>query len=97
MMFTKRMVQPRSEVDDLHTELTLRKEEHKQRMKYLYSQGDTEAKIRRQKTEMAGLQKSLEQAKEFARAATSADEFRPVVADAIASLGQDIAAGLPFK
>lgn len=94
-----RLVALRGEVDELQSELDLAREEHKNKMSYLSAQkAELEANRDRQRLRIQQLEQELEDFRqEQAAAGDDADTLRPVVADIILRVREQVATGFPFK
>ncbi len=96
---SKRLIELRGKVDDLSSELALRREEYRQQAKVLYARkSETQAELERQKGLVKRLQKKLEDNKQrLAQAGLSDARLTPVVLAAAEHLGRQIEQGLPYK
>ena len=95
----ERLISLRGEVDDLSAELSLQREEQKQRMAALMAQrSEVAAAIKREQRQQTKLRKALAQNREAARKA-GADEkaLEPVLATVMTELHRHIETSLPFK
>lgn len=96
---TNRLIQMRGQVDQLQNELSLKREEHKNRMTYLTAQlTETEASRDREALRVRQLEQDLEQMKEQVAAAGATSEvLAPVVLRYLAELRSRVRTGFPFK
>ncbi len=96
---SKRLIQLRAEVEELGAELSLAREEYKQRMSALVAQrGELEGRIKRARVNRERLQKELDRNLEQARQAGANDDLlKPVLLRAIEEASSRILHGLPFK
>jgi hypothetical protein len=96
---TKRLIQMRGQVDELQSELNLKREEHKNRMTYLTAQlTEMEAGRDREALRVRQLEQELEQMREeIAAAGDTSDTLAPVVMRYHAELYQQVRNGFPFK
>ena len=96
---SKRLIQMRGQVDELQSELNLKREEHKNRMTYLTAQlTEMEASRDREALRVRQLDEDLEQMREAVAAAGATSEtLAPIVLDYQAQLYQLVRTGFPFK
>ena len=95
----ERLISLRGEVDDLSAELSLQREEQKQRMAALMAQhSEVAAAIKREQRQQSKLRKALAQNREAALKA-GADEkaLEPVLVSVMDTLRRHIETSLPFK
>jgi hypothetical protein len=95
----ERLVALRGQVDELQSELEVRREEHKNRMAYLTAQlGDLEASHGREELRVKQLQSDLEEMRtEIAGAGVSAGDLAPFLRLQTALLRTQVESGFPFK
>lgn len=93
------LIQLRGEVEELHSQLEVKKEQHRNRMASLARQeGELQSSINRQQRSIAELEQSLQENRERAReAGIAADELKPVVSEAIDQAHGMVDGSLPFK
>jgi hypothetical protein len=96
---TERLIQMRGQVDELQSELNLKREEHKNRMTYLTAQlTEMEASRDRESLRVRQLEQELEQMQEdIAAAGDTSDTLAPVVMRYQAEIYQLVRNGFPFK
>ena len=96
---TSRLIQMRGQVDQLQSELNLKREEHKNRMTYLTAQQtEMEASRDREALRVRQLEQDLEQMKEQVAAAGATSEvLTPVVMRYLDQLRFSVRTGFPFK
>jgi Protein of unknown function (DUF3450) len=94
-----RLIQLRGQVDQLQTDLNLKREEHKNRMTYLTAQlTETEASRDREALRVRQLNQDLEQMKDqVAAAGATSETLAPVVLRYLAELRVQVQTGFPFK
>jgi hypothetical protein len=94
-----RLIQLRGQVDDLQTDLNLKREEHKNRMTYLTAQlTETEASRDREALRVRQLEQDLQNMKEqVAAAGATSETLAPVVLRYLAELRAQVRTGFPFK
>ena len=95
----ERLVELRGQVDELQSELELRREEHKNRMVYLTAQlADLEANRDREALRVRQMQEDLDEITgQIAEAGVGSDVLLPSVLERIDELRQQVADGFPFK
>ena len=95
----ERLVSLRGQVDELQSELDIRREEHKNRMVYLTAQlGDLQANRDREALRVSQLQENLEEIRtEIETAGLSSDSMVPFVLDQISVIRRQVSQGFPFK
>jgi len=95
----ERLVNLRGQVDELQSELDIRREEHKNRMVYLTAQlAELEANRDREELRVSQARESLESMREeIASGGVDSDALLPFTLEQIASLRSHISAGFPFK
>lgn len=95
----ERLIQLRGQVDDLQSELDIRREEHKNRMVYLTAQlGDLQASRDREALRVSQLQESLDKIRvEIETAGVSSGTLVPFAMNQISVLREQIRNGFPFK
>ena len=95
----ERLVTLRGQVDELQSELDIRREEHKNRMVYLTSQlAELEASRDREALRVSQMRENLDAMREkVASGGVSSDELLPFTREQIAALKTHIAGGFPFK
>lgn len=95
----ERLVVLRGEVDELQSELDLRREEHKNRMAYLTAQlTDLEANRDREQLRVGQLETELEEMRgEITAAGVSSASLTPFLKEQITLLRRHVRNGLPFK
>ena len=95
----ERLVNLRGQVDELQSELDIRREEHKNRMVYLTAQlAELEASRDREALRVSQMQENLDEMREeIASGGVNSDALLPFALDQITSLRTQIAGGFPFK
>ena len=95
----ERLVQMRGQVDELQSELNLKREEHKNRMTYLTAQlTEMEANRDREALRVTQLEQELEKMREqVAGAGATSESLAPLMQDALAALREQVQGGFPFK
>ena len=95
----ERLITLRGEVDELQSELDVRREEHKNRMAYLTAQlSDLEANRDREALRVGQLDEDLaEMQAEIADAGVSSESLTPFLRDQITLLRAQVEGGFPFK
>jgi hypothetical protein len=95
----ERLVSLRGQVDELQSELDIKREEHKNKMVYLTAQlADLEANRDRETLRISQLQKNLDEMREeIAMGGVNSDVLLPSALTQIGLLREQIDAGLPFK
>ncbi len=95
----ERLISLRGEVDELQSELNVRREEHKNRMAYLTAQlSDLEASRDREQLRVTQLEEDLDAMRaEIAEAGVGADALLPFLKGEIARLREQVRGGFPFK
>lgn len=95
----QRLVSLRGQVDELQSELDIRREEHKNRMVYLTAQiAELEASRDREALRLSQLQKNLEEMRgQIASGGMNSDTLLPFALQQIAVLRVQISTGFPFK
>jgi chromosome segregation ATPase len=96
---TERLITLRGQVDELQSELDIRREEHKNRMAYLTAQlADLEASRDRENLRVTQLEEDLEEMRtEIAEAGVSSESLEPFVRNQISALREQVRSGFPFK
>lgn len=96
---SEQLIKLRGEVDDLTTELNLSREEHKQRMKYLYvQQSDLKAQQAHDIASIERLQKKLaEHQQQVSEFGADSSQLKPVLLKNIDSIEDYIRRGIPYK
>jgi len=96
---TKRLIQMRGQVDELQSELNLKREEHKNRMTYLTAQQtEMEASRDREALRVRQLEEELEQMREdIAAGGDTSETLAPIVLRYHAELYNQVRNGFPFK
>jgi hypothetical protein len=96
---TSRLIQMRGQVDQLQSELNLKREEHKNRMAYLTAQlTETEASRDREALRVRQLEEDLEQMKsEVAAAGATSETLTPIILQYLFELREQVRTGFPFK
>lgn len=96
---SERLIQMRAEVEQLNSELTSLREQHRNRMAGLARQrGQIEGAIEQAQLQVQQARSQLAAAKEKAKTAgADADELRPVVMAVLDETEEMVAASLPFK
>ena len=94
-----RLIQMRGKVDELQSELNIKREEHRNRMAYLaVQQSDMEATRKREKQRVRQFEKDMEDLRAQAAAAGSSSEtLSPIVGSYIQQLREQVERGFPFK
>jgi hypothetical protein len=94
-----RLIQMRGQVDELQSELNLRREEHKNRMSYLTAQqAEMEASRDREALRIRQLEQELEQIRaDVAAAGATSESLAPVVMRYLGELRMQVQTGFPFK
>ena len=94
-----RLIQMRGQVDELQSELNLKREEHKNRMTYLTAQQtEMEANRDREALRVQQLEQELERMRaQVADAGSTSESLAPIMLDALAALGEQVRTGFPFK
>lgn len=95
----ERLVSLRGQVDELQSELDIKREEHKNKMVYLTAQlSDLEASRDREQLRISQLQKSLDEMRaEILEGGVNSDVLRPSALLQISELRAYVSTGLPFK
>lgn len=95
----ERLIALRGQVDELQSELDLRREEHKNRMAYLTAQlSDLGASRDREQLRVNRLQEDLQEMREeVAVAGVSSESLTPFLKEQITTLRAQVQAGFPFK
>lgn len=95
----ERLIELRGQVDELQSELDVRREEHKNRMAYLTAQlSDLEASRDREELRVNQLREDLEEMRiEIAEAGVSAETLTPFLRNQITALRAHVEGGFPFK
>jgi len=96
---TSRLIQMRGQVDQLQSDLNLKREEHKNRMAYLTAQlTETEASRDREALRVRQLEEDLEQMKsDVAAAGATSETLTPIILQYLAELREQVRTGFPFK
>jgi len=96
---TSRLIEMRGQVDQLQSELNLKREEHKNRMAYLTAQlTETEASRDREALRVRQLEEDLEQMKvDVAAAGATSEMLTPIVLQYLVELREQVRTGFPFK
>jgi len=96
---TNHLVEMRGQVDQLQSELNLKREEHKNRMSYLTAQlAEMEANRDREELRIRQLEQELEQMRESVNAAgLTSEALTPVVLRYVDQLRSQVRTGFPFK
>lgn len=99
MTLAERLIALRGEVDELQSELDVRREEHKNRMAYLTAQlSDLEANRDREQLRVSQLGEDLEEMRaEIAEAGVSSESLTPFLKNQISALREQVRTGYPFK
>lgn len=94
-----RLIQMRGEVDELQSELNLKREEHKNRMTYLTAQQtEMEANRDREALRVQQLEQELAQMREqVAAAGATSESLEPIVLANLYALREQVQSGFPFK
>ncbi|MEJ2385617.1 MAG: DUF3450 family protein, partial [Xanthomonadales bacterium] len=89
---TERLITLRGQVDELQSELDIRREEHKNRMAYLTAQlADLEASRDRENLRVTQLEEDLEEMRtEIAEAGVSSESLEPFVRNQISALREQV-------
>lgn len=95
----ERLVNLRGQVDELQSELDIRREEHKNRMVYLTAQlAELEANRDREELRVKQVRESLDEMRaEIASGGVDSDALLPFALEQIAALRNHIDGGFPFK
>jgi len=95
----KSIMELRSDVESLYTQIDDNKEAYRSQMKsYALQISDNEAQINRQETALKLTQQSIEKAeKQLEALGSTTVDLKPVVNEALAVLEKEIKAGIPFK
>lgn len=95
----ERLVNLRGQVDELQSELDIRREEHKNRMVYLTAQlAELEANRDREALRVSQVRENLNLMRtEIASGGVDSDSLLPFALEQIAALRSNISAGFPFK
>lgn len=96
---TERLITLRGQVDELQSELSLRREEHKNRMVYLTAQlAEIEASRDREELRVGQLQQDVDEMRqEIGEAGVSSESLTPFLKNQISALRGQVASGFPFK
>jgi hypothetical protein len=94
-----RLIQMRGQVDELQSELNLKREEHKNRMTYLTAQlTEMEANRDREALRIRQLEQDLEQMREqVAAAGMTSEALSPIIIEYLYALREQVENGFPFK
>lgn len=94
-----RLIQMRGQVDELQSELNLKREEHKNRMTYLTAQlTEMEANRDREALRVRQLEEDLEEMRtEVAAAGETSETLAPIVLNHVFALREQVQNGFPFK
>lgn len=94
-----RLLQLRSDVENLNNELVLMREEHKQRMKQMYAQAaELESSVETQQRRSDKLRKSLKLNQQtLKKYDVGADRLKPVIVDGLDRLDAYMLKTIPFK
>ena len=94
-----RLIQMRGKVDELQSELNIKREEHRNRMAYLAAQqSDMEATRNREQLRVRQLEKDMEDLRaQAADAGSSSETLSPIVSSYIQQLRLQVEKGFPFK
>ena len=94
-----RLIQMRGQVDELQSELNLKREEHKNRMTYLTAQlTEMEANRDREALRVQQLENELEQMREqVASGGATSEALAPIVTMNLYALREQVQSGFPFK
>ncbi len=94
-----RLVQMRGQVDELQTELSLSRDEHRNRMAFLTAQlTELEATRDREALRLQQLETELEKMRvDVAAAGDSSTVLEPVLMDQLSRLREQVSKGFPFK
>lgn len=95
----ERLVSLRGQVDELQSELDIRREEHKNRMVYLTAQlAELEANRNREQLRVSQMQEDLDEMRaQISQGGINSEALLPFTHEQITSLRQQIASGFPFK
>ena len=95
----ERLINLRGQVDELQSELGIRREEHKNRMVYLTAQlAEIDASRDRESLRVSQFQKSLDEMRqEIAEGGVNSEALLPFAMDQITALRAQISTGFPFK
>lgn len=95
----ERLITLRGQVDELQSELDVRREEHKNRMAYLTAQfSEIEASRDREQLRITQLETDLEEMRaEIAEAGVTSESLTPFLRNQIALLRAQVRGGFPFK
>ncbi len=95
----KSIMELRSEVESLYTQIDNNKDAYKTQMKsYALQISDNEAQINRQETSLKLTQQSIEKLeKKLQELGSSTEDLKPIVLEAIDALEKEIRSGIPFK
>ena len=95
----KSIMELRSDVESLYTQIDDNKEAYRAQMKsYALQISDNEAQINRQETSLKLAQQNIEKAeKKLEVMGSTTIDLKPVVNNALAALEKEIKAGIPFK
>lgn len=95
----ERLISLRGQVDELQSDLDIRREEHKNRMAYLAAQlGDLEANRDREALRVAQIDEDLAEIRaEIAAAGITSESLVPMVMNQISRLREQVRTGFPFK
>ncbi len=95
----KSIMEHRSQVESLYTQIDDNKEAYRTQMKsYALQTSDNEAQINRQETALKLTQQNIEKTQKKLEVMGSATvDLKPVVNDALDALEKEIKAGIPFK
>jgi len=96
---TERLITLRGQVDELQSELDVRREEHKNRMAFLTAQlSDLEANRDREALRVEQLRGDLDEMRaEIADAGVSSESLTPFLKNQITLLREQVRTGFPFK
>ena len=96
---TSRLIQMRGQVDELQSDLNLKRDEHKNRMAYLTAQlTEMEASRDREALRIRQLEEELEQMRgQVAAGGETSETLAPVVLQHLYSLRDQVRTGFPFK
>jgi hypothetical protein len=95
----KSIMELRSDVESLYTQIDDNKEAYRAQMKsYALQTSDNEAQINRQETSLKLTEQNIEKTqKKIEEMGSATVDLKPVVNDALDALEKDIKAGIPFK
>lgn len=95
----KRLIEMRGQVDELQSELNLRREEHKNRMSYLTAQlAEMEASRDREALRIRQLEDDLDQLRqEVSDAGVTSESLAPIILRHLDALRLQVRSGFPFK